>query len=787
MPDRFDAYHVWLGIPPEEQPPNYYRLLGLKQFEDNADAIEAAVDQRMAHLRNYQTGKHSELSQTLLNQVAAVKGCLLNPQKKAKYDRGLKSRLEAPAGQQRLPPALTPGPVAVEEAAGEGPHVVVSQSSGTGPRRGTPKVVLAVIGVGVVVIGALLFVLLRNGDPPQLAGPGGQAPKAADSTPPAEKPTHKGDAPPTGKGSPDAGAPQDPPDSHDPPSPPDRTDSPAKTGLPAKRESPAAEDPPTPHPPLQQEDGPDGGDRTAANDGPPVEPESPPAQPKIAAPSAADQQKALQLIRDIHQADYDGARTPPAKLALAKMLLSEAGETPNDPAARFVLWQEACKLAAEAGDHGTSFRAVDEMDAAYEINALEMRAEALFEVAKTARLPEKCLKVVQLAGPLFDGAVAEDDFPLVNRLGKMALQSAQRAKLAALVRQISMRMETTAAIEDAHAMLKTEFAALEKDSADPEANLAVGKYYCLVKDEWQKGLPMLELGADATLKQLAGMELRQPDTPEAQAELADGWWDLAEKEEEEAEKTPLQLRAGHWYVQAGPKLGGLKKRLVENRLDTIYQEPLHALAFDGKASHVAVPSLRYDGKHPITLEAVVMPYPDGRLQEVICNYERSGLGLGITDKGKWEFAVREGRTYRSAKSVRPAAANQWTHLAGVFDGVNVALFVNGRLQPTRALVKTRHNASGMPFAVGANPESRGAFSEFFCGFVDEIRVCNAARYTQNFRPPRRLPNDGSTILLLHFDEGEGWTAWDFSAEGDHCTITGGQWINVRTMAAASGG
>ena len=24
-----DPYHVWLGIPPEEQPPNHYRLLGI--------------------------------------------------------------------------------------------------------------------------------------------------------------------------------------------------------------------------------------------------------------------------------------------------------------------------------------------------------------------------------------------------------------------------------------------------------------------------------------------------------------------------------------------------------------------------------------------------------------------------------------------------------------------------------------------------------------------------------------------------------------------------------------
>ena len=46
MPEEFDPYYLWLGIPPEEQPPNHYRLLGLRQFEDNREVISYAVDQR---------------------------------------------------------------------------------------------------------------------------------------------------------------------------------------------------------------------------------------------------------------------------------------------------------------------------------------------------------------------------------------------------------------------------------------------------------------------------------------------------------------------------------------------------------------------------------------------------------------------------------------------------------------------------------------------------------------------------------------------------------------------
>lgn len=63
MAGEFDPYHRWLGIRPEERPISYYRLLGLVVGEDDADVIQDAVDQRMAHIRNYQTGPHSADSQ----------------------------------------------------------------------------------------------------------------------------------------------------------------------------------------------------------------------------------------------------------------------------------------------------------------------------------------------------------------------------------------------------------------------------------------------------------------------------------------------------------------------------------------------------------------------------------------------------------------------------------------------------------------------------------------------------------------------------------------------------
>jgi len=104
VPEGFDAYRVWLGISPRDQPPNQYRLLAVDLFESDPEVIRDAAQQRMAHVRNYQLGPNMELSQKILNELAAAKVCLLDPARKAAYDEELRTRLGTPAP----PPAAAP-------------------------------------------------------------------------------------------------------------------------------------------------------------------------------------------------------------------------------------------------------------------------------------------------------------------------------------------------------------------------------------------------------------------------------------------------------------------------------------------------------------------------------------------------------------------------------------------------------------------------------------------------------------------------------------------------------
>ena len=98
----FDPHHIWLGIPPREQPPNHYRLLGLDLFEENTEAIEAAADRQMMMLRTFQTGKHSADSQRLLAEVAAARLCLLSDRRRAAYDERLLGEIERQESERRV-------------------------------------------------------------------------------------------------------------------------------------------------------------------------------------------------------------------------------------------------------------------------------------------------------------------------------------------------------------------------------------------------------------------------------------------------------------------------------------------------------------------------------------------------------------------------------------------------------------------------------------------------------------------------------------------------------------
>ncbi len=157
--EKFDPYHKWLGIPPEEQPADHYRLLGIKLLESDPDVISNAADKQMAHIRSFQAGQHAALSQQLLNEISTARVSLLNPKNKADYDAALQVDLAKKQAASLPPPPQAD--VSKENSISDLHSYVPYRSRQKKPSWQTS----VAIGIGVVlVIGVVAWLLSRGGD-----------------------------------------------------------------------------------------------------------------------------------------------------------------------------------------------------------------------------------------------------------------------------------------------------------------------------------------------------------------------------------------------------------------------------------------------------------------------------------------------------------------------------------------------------------------------------------------------------------------------------------------------
>lgn len=116
------------------------------------------------------------------------------------------------------------------------------------------------------------------------------------------------------------------------------------------------------------------------------------------------------------------------------------------------------------------------------------------------------------------------------------------------------------------AKVKEQMAKLKANPNDPAANLAVGRFLCLAKRDWDAAIHLLAKGANGPLKEAVDKDLKAAQGDEvAQMAAADAWYDLAAGAGADS-KPSLQLRAHHWYLLALPKATGLSKIKAEKRV-----------------------------------------------------------------------------------------------------------------------------------------------------------------------------------------------------------------------------
>lgn len=178
---------------------------------------------------------------------------------------------------------------------------------------------------------------------------------------------------------------------------------------------------------------------------------------------------------------------------------------------------------------------------------------------------------------------------------------------------------------------------------------------------------------------------------------------------------------------------------------------------------------------PMTLEGWVRPTDVTGFTAVIAKTENSEFAI-FSDEGVPQFSIFLDGRYVAARATRPMIADQWTHVAGTFDGESVNLFIDGKLVATKNArkknsdgnhekLKQKHN--DLPLFIGADPDSRGAPSRPVSAMIDEVRISKAAVYTDEFTPATRHQPDADTVLLMHLDRTTGPFVLDHSTSASH--------------------
>jgi hypothetical protein len=295
---------------------------------------------------------------------------------------------------------------------------------------------------------------------------------------------------------------------------------------------------------------------------------------KLPAPDKEALAKADTLIRKLYEKELAQAKANSTfGRKLAGDLLKEGLETnpAEDPNLRFAAIALARDVAAGAGDHTTALTAIDELANTFNIDTSAMKSATIAAAVKGADSKEANTELAEMALQMIEEALEHDNYESALSLAETAKLAAAGAKSLALASRVKKVDADVRAMQKEFDRVKTFVTKLQKNPDDKEANLEVGKYYALLKGNWQKGLPLLAKSDDADLKSLAEKDQAKPKASKKQLELAAAWDALGEKEKGPA-RGQLLRRAYYWYEQALPDLSGLSLVKIEKRMEAIAKE-----------------------------------------------------------------------------------------------------------------------------------------------------------------------------------------------------------------------
>lgn len=275
-----------------------------------------------------------------------------------------------------------------------------------------------------------------------------------------------------------------------------------------------------------------------------------PDAPKAPVPDDVKVQGALYDLRDAMKVDFaDGSAK--GKLALASKLLNRAKGTRDVSAMRYVMYTEAARLAAAAGNVELAREATEGLTGVFAINAEEAQMKILDAMAPSTSTPEERKALAASYAALVNPTLARDDYVNAAKYNTRATNMARAAGDTDLAATYAQRGKEIAELQAEFPRVLAAMKRIAETGGNASDYTAVGTFQALLKGEFETGLPLLAK-SNSPWKSLAAQDLAltevQPKDSVALVALGDSWREAAAKLEGLAKRNAT-ARARHSYAR----------------------------------------------------------------------------------------------------------------------------------------------------------------------------------------------------------------------------------------------
>ena len=195
----------------------------------------------------------------------------------------------------------------------------------------------------------------------------------------------------------------------------------------------------------------------------------------------------------------------------------------------------------------------------------------------------------------------------------------------------------------------------------------------------------------------------------------------------------------------------------------------YALKFDGIDDKIIVPDdVELNPATALTIEVWINAEAwavntwDGCLVCKQATNPDKGYSLSVGDNGRVDFCHSIDEGWKSVQTAQILEFNSWYHLAGVYNGSTLKVYVNGVLQGSVDVQGTPTLGTGVDINFAENPTWSG---RYFTGTMDEIRIWNVARTQEeiqaNMAEELSGPEEG-LVGYWNMNVGSGSVSYDIS-------------------------